>query len=58
MREIEAIITAAQAEYRRFVASGPDRETRTAVGNAVRFLTADLTSVLDLLTATQTRARS
>ncbi|MEU6645497.1 hypothetical protein ABZ863_23495 [Saccharomonospora sp. NPDC046836] len=55
MREIQAIIAAANAEYRRFVASNPDRETRTAVSNAVKFLTADLTSAAALVASTQNR---
>jgi hypothetical protein len=52
MPEIDAIITAAKDAYRDFVASGPDRETRISVSNAVKFLVADLTSVAALATPT------
>lgn len=55
MHEIQAIITAANAEYRRFLATQPDQEIRTAVSNAVKFLTADLTSAAELVAASENR---
>ncbi|TQJ05452.1 hypothetical protein [Amycolatopsis cihanbeyliensis] len=48
MREIHNMITAVTAAYADFAAAGPDRETRDAVGNAVRFLVADLNSINQL----------
>ncbi|WP_158303285.1 hypothetical protein [Prauserella endophytica] len=56
MREIQAIITAANTEYRRFIATNPDTETRVAVSNAVKFLTADLRSAAALVASTQDRS--
>ncbi|GLY35252.1 hypothetical protein Amsp01_012760 [Amycolatopsis sp. NBRC 101858] len=53
MPEIQAIITAASDAYRAFVATEPDRDIRVAVGNAVRFLAADLTSAAELVAATR-----
>ncbi|MBK1785588.1 hypothetical protein [Prauserella cavernicola] len=53
MHEIQAIITAANTEYQRFIATRPDRETRDAVSNAVKFLTADLRSAAALVATTQ-----
>jgi hypothetical protein len=53
MPEIDAIIAAATDAYRAFAASGPDRETRISVSNAVRFLVADLTSAAQLAAATK-----
>ena len=44
MREIEQIVEAANAAYREFVATSPDREVRDVVRNAVRFLAVDLTA--------------
>lgn len=45
--EIQNIIAAATAAYEKFAASRPDQETRVTVGNAVRFLVADLTSAAE-----------
>ncbi|WP_370934112.1 hypothetical protein [Amycolatopsis sp. cg13] len=53
MPEIVAIIEAAHDAYRRFVAANPDRDIRVAVGNAVGFLTADLTTAAELTAATR-----
>lgn len=53
MTEILAIVTAAQDAYREFLASGPDRDIQVAVGNAVRFLRADLTSAAELVATTR-----
>ncbi|WP_328454703.1 MULTISPECIES: hypothetical protein [unclassified Amycolatopsis] len=53
MPEIQAIITAANDAYRAFVASEPDPEIKVAVGNAVRFLAADLTSAAGLVATTR-----
>ncbi|MBE8518133.1 hypothetical protein ILP97_11550 [Amycolatopsis sp. H6(2020)] len=53
MPEILAIITAAHEAYRAFVATEPDREIKVAVGNAVRFLAADLTSAAELVAMTR-----
>jgi hypothetical protein len=47
MREIEQIIEAANAAYWEFVATGPDREVRDVVRNAVRFLRVDLTAAAE-----------
>jgi len=44
MREIQQIIDAANAAYRDFMATGPDKEVRDVVRNAVRFLAVDLTT--------------
>jgi hypothetical protein len=55
MSEILAIIAAANEAYRAFVATGPDREIKVAVGNAVRFLAADLTSAAELVATTRER---
>ncbi|WP_158073447.1 hypothetical protein [Actinophytocola xanthii] len=44
MREIQQIIEVANAAYREFVATEPDREVRDLVSNAVKFLTVDLTT--------------
>lgn len=50
MAEIDNIIAAVAAAYREFKQSAiVDRETATAVGNAVRFLAADLESAKGLL---------
>ncbi|MBN6039114.1 hypothetical protein [Amycolatopsis sp. 195334CR] len=48
MQEIDDIIRAVRVSYRRFADGSPDPETRVAVGNAVRFLIADLTSASEL----------
>ncbi|MGH3610492.1 MAG: hypothetical protein ACRDRD_20750 [Pseudonocardiaceae bacterium] len=53
MPEIVAIIQAANVAYREFVASNPDSDIRVAVGNAVKFLTADLTTAAELTAATR-----
>jgi hypothetical protein len=53
MPEIENIITAVTDAYRQFTASGPDRETRVSVRNAVTFLVADLTSAAQLAAMTE-----
>ncbi|WIX81721.1 hypothetical protein QRX50_13635 [Amycolatopsis carbonis] len=53
MPEILAIIEAANTAYRTFIESHPDREIRVAVGNAVKFLTADLTTAAALTAATR-----
>lgn len=53
MSEILAIIAAANEAYRAFVATSPDREIKVAVGNAVRFLAADLTSAAELVATTR-----
>lgn len=47
MREIERIIEVANAAYREFAATNPDREVRDVVRNAVRFLTVDLTTAVE-----------
>lgn len=52
MQEIQNIITAANSAYQQFVASHPDRDTRVSVGNAVRFLIADLTTAAQLVSTT------
>lgn len=44
MREIQQIISAADAAYREFIATDPDREVRDLVSNAVKFLAVDLTT--------------
>lgn len=49
MREIEQIVEAANAAYREFVATNPDREVRDLVRNAVRFLTVDLTTAAEFV---------
>ena len=49
MSEILAIITATNAAYRDFIATNTDQEIKVAVGNAVRFLTADLKSAAALV---------
>ncbi|WP_158632670.1 hypothetical protein [Amycolatopsis sp. WAC 01416] len=56
MPEILDIITAATEAYRKFEATHPEREIRQAVGNAVRFLAADLKSAAELTAGTQERA--
>ncbi|MEU0794819.1 hypothetical protein ABZ342_32555 [Amycolatopsis sp. NPDC005961] len=53
MSEILAIITAANEAYRAFAATETDREIKVAVGNAVRFLAADLTSAAELVATTR-----
>ncbi|MEU8635162.1 hypothetical protein AB0C38_23530 [Amycolatopsis sp. NPDC048633] len=53
MPEILAIITAAHEAYRAFAATEPDKDIKVAVGNAVRFLTADLTSAAELVATTR-----
>jgi hypothetical protein len=45
--EIQNIIAAATVAYERFAATKPDSETRVTVGNAVKFLVADLTSAAE-----------
>jgi len=55
MREIERIIEAANTAYREFVATGPDREVRDVVRNAVRFLTVDLTTAVEFAATAPTR---
>lgn len=52
MQEIERIVEAANAAYREFAATNPDREVRDLVRNAVRFLTVDLTTVVEFAGAT------
>lgn len=47
MREIERIVEAANAAYREFAATNPDREVRDVVRNAVRFLAVDLTTAAE-----------
>ncbi|MEU4675175.1 hypothetical protein AB0F91_46375 [Amycolatopsis sp. NPDC023774] len=53
MPEILAIIQAANVAYRKFTESNPDREISVAVGNAVKFLTADLTTAAELTATTR-----
>ncbi|MEW2508408.1 hypothetical protein AB0878_48915 [Amycolatopsis sp. NPDC047767] len=53
MPEIMAIIEAANTAYREFIDSHPDRDIRIAVGNAVKFLTADLTTAAELTAPTR-----
>ncbi|PWV73186.1 hypothetical protein SAMN05421630_111137 [Prauserella marina] len=55
VHEIQAIITAAQAEYQRFAATAPDGEIRAVVSNAVTFLAADLTSAAQWAASTEKR---
>jgi hypothetical protein len=55
MREIERIVEAANAAYREFVATDPDREVREVVRNAVRFLTVDLTTAAEFAATVPTR---
>jgi hypothetical protein len=47
VQEIEQIIEAANVAYREFVATGPDREVRDVVRNAVTFLRVDLTAAAE-----------
>ncbi|MEU3624099.1 hypothetical protein [Amycolatopsis coloradensis] len=53
MPEILEIITAATEAYHKFEAAHPDRDIRQAVGNAVRFLAADLKTAAELTASTR-----
>lgn len=48
MPEIQEIIAATDAAYRRFAAGRPDKDTRDAVNRVVRFLIVDLESINSL----------
>lgn len=45
MIEIQQIINAVDAAYGEFTKASPGREVRAAVGNAVKFMVADLRSI-------------
>lgn len=45
LAEIQQIISAVDSAYRDFTAAAPSREVQTAVGNAVKFMVADLRSI-------------
>lgn len=45
VNEIQQIISAVDSAYREFAAASPSREVRAAVGNAVKFMVADLRSI-------------